>query len=226
VKPRTQGLVVLLLAAVLVRIVLTHEYLRFVRPWMRWPLLVAGLILMLMALRPVSGREPQHVTQVPRSSWLLLLPTVIVFVVAPPPLGAFLAERRPAQPPSQLPAPIVIPMDNGGGPLDIALEEFTWGAAQPDDLMGLAGQTVRMEGFVSMDKAGNWYLTRLVIFCCAADALVDRVQMVGQPAPPRDQWVRVTGTWVEGTGTDASEPAQLVAQQVVKIPAPGNPYGS
>jgi len=226
VKPRTQGVVVLLLAAVLIRIVVTDEYLRFVRPWMRWPLLVAGLALMLMALRPASGRRRQRVTEVPRSSWLLLLPTVIVFVVAPPPLGAFLAERRPAQPPPRLPAPIVVPVDTGGGPLDIALEEFTWGAAQPDDLMGLAGQTVRMDGFVSTDKAGNWYLTRLVIFCCAADALVERVQIVGQPAPPRDQWVRVTGSWVEGTGTDTSEPAQARAQQVIDIPAPKNPYGS
>lgn len=228
-KPKTQGLVVLLLAAVLIGVVLTGDYLRYVRPWMRWPLLLAGVALIMMALRPLVGRG-RGSSDVPRSSWLLLLPTVVVLTVGPPPLGAFLAERRPAQPPprlsTKLSPPIVVDPGGGSDPTDMAVEEFTWGAAQADDVMGLAGRAVRMEGFVSLDRKGNWYLTRLVIFCCAADAVVQRVEMVGAPAPPRNQWVRVTGTWVEGTGTVSSPVAQLAAEQVADIPEPKNPYGS
>lgn len=90
--------------------------------------------------------------------------------------------------------------------------------------MGLEGRVVRMEGFVSDDKAGGWYLTRLVIFCCAADVAVERVKMIGQPAPPRDQWIRVTGTWVEDTGKGPSDPARLDAETVAQISAPKDPY--
>lgn len=219
----TQGLVAAALAAVLLRITLTGEYLNFVQPWMRWPLLVTGLALLLMAVRPALGWGPVG-NAVPQTSWLLLLPTLIVFTVAPPPLGAYIAERRVTQAPATLPAPVTVPVSTDGGPLELGVEEFTWGAADPDDVMDLAGQVVRMEGFVSTDKEGSWYLTRLVIYCCAADVSVERVKIIGQPAPPRDQWIRVTGTWVQGTGAVRSDPAQLTASRLVRIPTPKNPY--
>lgn len=221
--PRTQGLAAAALAAVLIRISLSGEYLRFVQPWMRWPLLAAGCLLLVMALRPAFGLRTSS-SRVPWSSWLILLPTLVVFSVAPPPLGAYIAERRAAQPPAELPAPVTIPISGDGDPVDVGVDEFAWGAAQADDVMGLKGQVVRLEGFVSTDQDGGWYVTQLVIFCCAADVAVERVKVVGQPAPPRDRWVRVTGTWVEGTGGDPSDPAQLSADQVVEIPAPANPY--
>ncbi|MFT4009960.1 MAG: TIGR03943 family protein [Nocardioidaceae bacterium] len=219
----TQGLVTGALAALLIRISITGEYLRFVQPWMRWPLLATGALLLLMALKPAFGYA-RHEATVPKSSWLLLLPTVIVFSVAPPPLGAYVAERRAAQAPATMPAPAKIPVSHSGEPITLGVDEFTWGAAQPDDPMGLKGQEVRLEGFVSTDKAGHWYVTALVIFCCAADAVVERVEVDGQPAPPRDQWVRVTGTWVEGTGRDLADPAAVKASKVIDIPTPKNPY--
>ena len=90
--------------------------------------------------------------------------------------------------------------------------------------MGLAGQPVHLEGFVSTDPEGHWYVTSLVLFCCAADVAVERVQVTGQPAPPRDQWVRVSGTWVEGTGRSRGNPAEIDASAVVEIPTPADPY--
>ena len=222
-KTATQGLVAAALAAVLIRISWTGEYLRFVQPWMRWPLLAAGLALFAMAARPALGYAAGG-GRVPRSAWLMLLPTMVVFAVAPPPLGAFVAERRPAQNPATLPPPRVLTANTDGRPLDLGVEEFTWGAAQTDDVMGLRNQVVRMDGFVSTDKTGNWYVSTLVIFCCAADAVVERVKVVGQPAEPRNEWVRVTGTWIEGTGTGSSNPAALQTSEVVRIPTPKDPY--
>jgi uncharacterized repeat protein (TIGR03943 family) len=224
VTPRTQGVVVALLAAVLVRLAWSGEYLRFVRPWMRWPLLGTGLVLLLLALRPALGRggpgEP-----VPRPTWLLLVPTVIVFAVAPPPLGAYLAERRDAQLPPGYSAPRALPAVSDGAPLDLGLDEFAWGAAQDTDVMGLTGRSVRIDGFVSSAPDGGWYLTRLEIYCCAADAVVERVEVDGATAPPRDSWVRVTGTWQPDTGGDDGSIARLTAAGVVRIPTPENPYG-
>jgi len=224
VKPTTQGLVAAVLGAVVLRLALTDEYLHYVQAWMKVPLVLAGLALLGMGIRPALGRTPLE-GRVPRTSWLLLLPTLIVFAVAPPPLGAFIAERRAPQAPSTLKAPTIRPVSDGGRPLDLAVEEFVWGAAQTDDPMSLHDRTVRLRGFVSADKAGHWYITALVIYCCAADVAVERVKVADGPsAPPRDSWVSATGTLVDGTGTDADIPATLAVTDVVEIPTPENPY--
>lgn len=220
---KTQGLIAALLAAVLIKLAWTGQYLRFVLPWMRWPILLAGAVLLVMAFRPALGLARSH-EKVPWPSWLLVLPTLVVLAVAPPPLGAFLAERRANQPPPRPSDPIVLTAD-AGTPLTVGLDELVWGAAQPDDAMGLAGHTIRVEGFVSRDPAGHWYVTQMVIFCCAADAIAERARVVGPPSPPRDQWVRITGTWVQGTGAHFKAPPAIRADKVVPIRTPKDPYG-
>lgn len=222
---RTQGLVLAVLAVVLIRLAVTGEYLRFVTPWMRWPMLGAGLVLLAIALRPALGRTPATGDQgAPRSAWLLLLPTLLVFAVAPPPLGAFLAERRSDQP-AVLRDPIVAPLPESPGPVHLSPGEFAWGVSQTDDPMGIAGRRLTMSGFVSNGNDGEWFLTRLEISCCAADARVTRVRISGPQSPPRDQWVEVTGTWLEGTGRETGVPAALVAEHIVEIDSPSEVYG-
>jgi uncharacterized repeat protein (TIGR03943 family) len=224
VTSRTQGLVLAFLAAVLIRMSLTGEYLRFVTPWMRWPLLVTGVILLGMAIRPALSWRTSPSDGTPTSAWLLLLPPLVFFAVAPPPLGAFVAERRTADPTS-LPEPGVVGLPQSEGPVPITVDEFVWGVSQPDDPMGIRGREVTMTGFVSHDKGGGWYVTMLDIGCCAADAVVSRVRVTGHEAPPRDQWLEVTGTWVEGTGAGAGAPATLDADQVVETNPPREVYG-
>jgi uncharacterized repeat protein (TIGR03943 family) len=224
VNSRTQGLVLAVVAAVLIRLSVTGEYLRFVTPWMRWPLLAAGLILLAMAVRPAMGWIPatSHATA-PRTAWLLFLPVLVVFVVSPPPLGAFLAERRATQAPS-LADPIAAPLPETSGPALLSVGEFVWGVSQKDDPIGISARRVTMTGFVS-GTGDNWYVTQLQIACCAADATVARVKVTGHDSPPRDQWVEVTGTWLEGSGLDGDVPATVVAEQVVEIDAPREMYG-
>ncbi len=225
---RTQGLVAVLLGAVLLRIALTGEYLRFVLPWMRWPLVATGVVLLVMGARPALGNGGTD-APVPRTTWLLLVPPLVVFALAPQPLGAYLAERRPSQPPRE-PAQ-VRHLDQGASagadqsaPIPVGVDEFVWGAAQTDDVMGLSGTSVELEGFVSTDADGRWYVSRMVIFCCAADALVQRVEVLGAPAPARDQWVRVIGVWVDGSGRGFDGSTQISAHRVVRIPEPEEPY--
>ncbi|HUS20503.1 MAG TPA: TIGR03943 family protein [Aeromicrobium sp.] len=229
-RTATQGLVTAVLGILLLRIVATEDYLRYVQPWMRWPLVVTGIVLLLMSFRPALGLV-QHERGVPGSSWLLVLPAVVVFAVAPPALGAYIAERRPAQAPASAPNFDEISAPTTTGPRHLSVEEFTWGAGQADDPMSLTGSRVELEGFVSADQQGGWYVTNLVIYCCAADVAVERVKIIGQPSPPRNQWVRVSGVWVEGTGTwikgtgpDPADPASVSANEVVDIPTPKDPY--
>lgn len=228
---RTQGIVLALVGVVLIRLSVTGEYLRFVTPWMRWPLVATGLALVVLSARPLFGihAEPDqdsgdagHET-VPRSAWLLLVPALVVFAVAPPPLGAYLAERRADQAVT-LREPDVVRAPAGNQPLPLAVGEFQWGASQPDDPIGLAGREVELSGFVSRDDKG-WYVTELEVFCCAADAMVMRARVEsGDAAPARDEWVKVVGTWVEGTGGGLGDPPVLAARAVRSIDQPRNPY--
>jgi uncharacterized repeat protein (TIGR03943 family) len=225
VTSRTQGLLLALLAGLLIRISLTGEYLRFVTPWMRWPLLITGIVLLVMGLRPLLDWGKRGEDRPPLSAWLLLLPPVVFFAVAPPPLGAFIAERRTADPTS-LPEPGVVQLPQGEGPVPLTVGEFVWGVSQPDDPMGISGQRVTLTGFVSHGKDGGWYVTMLDIGCCAADAVVSRVLVSGQQSPPRNQWLEVTGTWVEGTGVrPGAPPATVTAERVVEIDPPRDVYG-
>ena len=204
----------------------TGEYLNFVTPWMRWPLLVAGVVLLVLAARPFLGRSARSDEEhpAPGSAWLLLLPVLVVFAVAPPPLGAFLAERRTAQP-ATLPEPEVVALPESDEPLPLTTGEFLWGVSQPGDPMGIEGQRVSITGFVSRDADDDWYVTTLEISCCAADAMVMRARISGSAAPPRNQWVEVTGTWVNGTGGASEEPATLQAEEVLEVNAPRQSYG-
>ncbi|WP_370467193.1 hypothetical protein [Streptomyces sp. 5-10] len=79
--------------------------------------------------------------------------------------------------------------------------------------------------FVTPGRHGTWYVSRLVISCCAADAQVRKVRVHGAPAPPADAWVTVTGTWhpTGKVGTEGASPA-LDATAVRRVPAPKDPY--
>lgn len=78
-----------------------------------------------------------------------------------------------------------------------------------------------LEGFSTPSAGGGWDLDRLVIVCCAADvAVAVQVHIDGVPDPGTIAWVRVTGTWVDGT----SSPAALRATRSTPIDPPKNAY--
>ncbi|MFT4289170.1 TIGR03943 family putative permease subunit [Nocardioides sp.] len=224
---RTQALVTAFLGAVLVRLTMGTGYLTFVASWMRWPLMATGLVLIALSLRAALGREPvsehddDHDHGVPWATWLLLLPGLVVFVVNPPALGAYLAERRGDDP------TVVHQQDGGlpplpdGDPVDLTLDDLTWRASVDGET--LLGRQVRVVGFVSTGDKGDWYVTRLTIFCCAADAIVERARATGQPAPPRNQWVQVTGTVTEAAD-DHGDPV-LDVTSIEQVPTPEETYG-
>lgn len=235
----TQGLALAFLGAVVLRISLTDEHLRYVKDWMQWPLIASGVLLMVMAVGPLlapregedeghddghddgHGNDDGHGHGVPSVTWLLLLPGLITFVIAPPALGSYLAERRDAAVPDTPPAAVVAELP-AEGVVDLQLNDFLWRAkAVPETI---EGRTVRMIGFVSYDDAGAWYLTRLSLRCCAADASAYRARVEASTTPPRDTWLEVTGTWVTGTGPDFDSPVTLEATSFEEIEAPVDTY--
>jgi uncharacterized repeat protein (TIGR03943 family) len=222
---RTQGVVLTMFAAVCARLAFTDVYLRYVNAWMKWPLLITSAILLVLAARVVfkSDVTAEDDDKAPPAAWFLVLPVVAVFVVSPPALGAYAAERNPV---------VVTPEDDGmamlprdeNGVIKMQVGEFA-SRAQWDDT--LRGHKVALHGFVSKDKAGHWYVTRLAISCCAADALAYRVKVAGAEEPTRDTWVRVTGTWVKSDDKDiprVKEPPLIQAESVEPAEQPRNPY--
>lgn len=223
----------------------TDAYLRYVKEGMR-PLLIASgvLLVALGAAEAVSWwRERDHGdghgdddghgdndghghdhSGVPRVAWLLLLPALSLLFYAPPALGSYTASRG-------APKAVAVVEEDGfeplpaTSPLPITLTDFTQ-RVQQDTERAIEGRTVRMTGFVTpADDGDGWYLTRLMLSCCAADAQSVKVRVYGPAAPPADTWVTVTGTWHAGgeLGTSSAAVA-LDARDVERVERPVNGY--
>lgn len=159
----------------------------------------------------------------PRAAWLLLLPVLAIFLIAPPALGAFSAARETTNAipdVSQAQAPPLPP----GDPVPVRVSDYI-GRAVWDDGLTLIGRTVEMTGFVTPDPEGGWWLSRMSMACCAADAFASRIKSVDAPDLPANTWVTITGTWIPGGGTQSADAIPLVVvESLVEVPQPRNPY--
>lgn len=228
-KRDVQGAVLLLLGLLLMRLALGGSYVNYVKVSMRPILIVTAIcILGLAAWNLVSvwrnAQDPDdghgH-SDLSRVAWLMLLPVVVVFVVSPRPLGAYTAARQLAT------APIVedageLPPLPPGDPVSMPIGEYTtravWGKG-----VSLEDRDITLTGFVTPDPDGGWWLTRLGLACCAADALSFRVRVLDTEAPRSNSWVEVTGRWSPGESGDDGIPL-ITADAVRQVPQPQNPY--
>ncbi|MBO7941049.1 TIGR03943 family putative permease subunit [Streptomyces antibioticus] len=215
----------------------TEEYLRYVKEGMR-PLLVAsGVLLVLLGAaeavaawrgRAGDSESLSHAghdhSGVPRVAWLLVLPALSLLFYAPPALGSYTASR-------EAPKAVAVVAEDGfdplpaASPLPITLTDFTQ-RVQQDTTRAIKGRTVLMTGFVTPAEGGDgWYLTRILLSCCAADAQSVKVRVYGPAAPEADTWVTVTGTWhADGTLGTSSAAVALDAASVRKAARPSNGY--
>ena len=163
-----------------------------------------------------------------RSAWMLLMPVLAIFLIAPPALGAdsvnraggrtVASEQRQDQviktkfPP--LPAGSLVPMRMA----DVATRA-AW-----DSTNSLNGRNLELTGFVVHDAAGV-YVARMVITCCAADAMPVKARMIGTEGLADDEWVTVTGKVRPDSAVQADNyvPVFDVAT-MKKIGTPSDPY--
>lgn len=218
----------------------TDVYLRYVKEGM-WPyLVVCGVLLSVLGFAglgielarrwretaddAIEGRDhhghghghrgAEHV------AWLLAAPALTLMFVAPPALGSYTASREGAASGVErtgyedLADAPVTPM---------AMEEFIGRAVHAPKTLG--GREVRLLGFVSAGKSPDtWYLNRLKLSCCAADARTLRVEVRGVKPPANDTWAEVTGVWRdEELAADNPVPA-MEAGALKPVGQPRNPY--
>jgi uncharacterized repeat protein (TIGR03943 family) len=233
-RAELQAAISLLVGIVTLRLSLSRLYLDFVKPAMRPWLIASGVVLVVFGatafLRAVRhdhtdahGHDEHHV---PRAAWLLILPVLVLLLITPNPLGSFAAGRQatvridPSANFDPLPAP-------KRGAIEISVSEFVDRALYDED-QSLKGKLVRLTGFVTpagTRGSGEFYITRFVISCCAADARSSRVGIFGKPAPPIDSWITVTGTWRPAAAGSKSDPTMDV-KTLEPIPQPEVPYES
>ena len=244
-----QSVLLLLVGGAVVRISADETFLRYVKDWMRPGLLAAGAVLMVLGLvslwrehlarrpaAPPDGPEPVSAgagidehghddDHGPRIAWLLLLPVLAIFLVAPPALGSYTASRSsaataPAEPDGEF-APLP-----AGDPVTVTLTDYAsraiWDAGR-----SLEGRRIRMVGFVTPRPGGGFYLTRITITCCAADARPIRIAVQNTDRTfPADTWVVVTGTY-GGRDEAAKSVDQVPVLRVISVEpvsAPSEPY--
>lgn len=238
---RRYGPTVLLLlsGAAILRVSLFSElYLRYVQPGLRPFLIASGVLLVVLGtaagvrtLRAADDdhEHPQddghdHGPSGPRVACLLAVPALALLLFPPPALGSYSADKQAAEYAAQGVGTFdALPK---GDPVELTLGEFTSRAIY-DSGRSLKGRTVRMTGFVTRaDDGDGWYLTRLLVSCCAADASPYKVEIREADAPPADAWVTVTGTWhPEGElGSEEAWPPVLDAGSVKRVAEPQNPY--
>ncbi|MEV6618284.1 TIGR03943 family protein [Streptomyces sp. NPDC051051] len=240
---RRYGPAVLLLltgGAVLRITVFGELYLRYVQAGLRPYLIVSGAALVLLGLvsaaasggRPdeeaaASGGRPDEEAHRhghgPRVAWLLTLPALALLLFPPPALGSYSAGREAARRAAQ--GVGTFPALPAGDPVTLTVGEFGSRAIY-DSGRSLTGRTVRLTGFVTRGDGGTWYVTRLAVACCAADATTGKAEVRGADAPPADTWVAVTGVWhPEGAlGSEAAWPPVLDAVTVTRVRQPADPY--
>jgi uncharacterized repeat protein (TIGR03943 family) len=234
VRREAHAVILLLVGGTLLRIALDGDFARYVKLALRPYLIVAGAVIVVVALltlaeslrRPEPHAGPAHRHGRFDVAWLLTVPMAVLLYVGPPAVGAFAAARTgsalaattdPAYPP--LPA---------GDPLVMSVVDFA-SRAVFDERHSLAGRTVALTGFLTSAPGGEFYLTRMVISCCAADAAPIKVGLTGAlPAgAASDTWVRVTGALSAHTGTDpingATVPFLAITSAVV-VTVPARPY--
>jgi len=245
VRREAQNILLLLVGGALLKITLNGTYLRYVKPTVKPWVLSAGVIMIALAvvaiITDIRAARPGTVQATPiddghghhraRSPWLLVLPVLAIFLIAPPALGAdsvlrsdgrnavaaaapVVQEGAAAFPP--LPEEAVVPLD-----LSEFITRSVWDATN-----SLRGRTVGLTGFIVQDH-GSTYVARLVITCCAADATPMKVTLAGGQgaALSDDQWVQADGQLVPGSATQANEyTPTLKLSALTQIAQPADPY--
>lgn len=246
-KRETQNILLILLGGALVKIAVNGDYLRYVKPAQQPWIITGGAVMVLLGAvaivrdvlaartkvaadpgpdAPDHAHEDGHAHSA-RPAWLLLVPVLAVFLVAPPALGADSVIRTEARVPASAAAAnaAAFPPLPAGDVVPLPVNEFVSRAGW-DKAGTLDGRTVSLTGFV-VHTDGGTLLARLVISCCAADAFPVTVRLRGGEADhlASDAWIRITGQVVPGTATRAnSYTPDFTPASLTTVPAPKDPY--
>jgi len=242
VRRELHALVLALFGGTLLKLAITGDFERYVKPGVRGYLVAASVVALAVAAvslwQAVTARraEPHEDDDGHGHShghgfdvaWLLVLPMLVLLLIAPPALSSFSASRsgtalRGASTSDLAPLP-------DGDPVHLSVLDYA-SRAVFDHGDSLRGHHVTLSGFVLAGDGGTWYLTRMVITCCAADAQPIKVGLTGSvPAGLKaNDWIKVTGSYTPRQDKDpvnGEAIPYLTVDSAGPIPAPALQYES
>lgn len=239
------GLVLLLVGGTLLKLAVTGDYVRYVKAGLRPYLIAAGAVLVVVAalsllswLRGGAGRDGHGADEDDGHghgsgrgwldvAWLLVVPMAVLLLIAPSALGSYSAARSGtalgASSTSDFP-----PLPSGD-PVRVSVLDYA-SRAVFDKGQSLGGRQITLSGFLLAAPSG-WYLTRMVITCCAADAQPVKVGLTGTVPSglSANEWLEVTGRYsskVDHDGVNGESIPYLDVSAAHPIAAPKEQYDS
>jgi uncharacterized repeat protein (TIGR03943 family) len=230
-RRETQNFLLVLLGGALCKLAWTGGYVRYVKPSLLPFLVCAGVVILALGVIAI-GRDirasgvPNADDHTGRSPWLLVLPVLTIFLVAPPALGADTVSHAAQTGIPQRPITHLPPLPPGpvaALPMSELVTRAVWDGGDT-----LNGRQLRLVGFIVHGARDTTYLARLVISCCAADATPVKVRLEGHDGLatlPQDGWFEVHGQVVPASARANSRfTPSLTVSSLRPVPAPAEPY--
>lgn len=231
-RRETQNILLVLLGGALLKISFSGLYLRYVQKSLLPLLIAAGVIMIGLALFAIirdirgkaSGDDHGH-SHSSRSTWLMLLPVLAVFLISPPALGGDVVNSAADTNQTQRSRNLLGDLPSGDV-IPLSMTEFVTRTAW-DESGTLDGRRVRLTGFL-LRADGDTFVARLAISCCAADARPLKVRLTGDvPSLPDEQWVELTGQVVPKSASEKNSwVPSFTVDSSTSVPEPAEPYES
>ncbi|MEL6892260.1 MAG: TIGR03943 family protein [Actinomycetota bacterium] len=230
-----RGALTLTVGMMVARMTMTGSFGDFVQQRMRWPLVIAAVLLIALGaidlLRWIRTTDEENRRAAPAVGLLMVIPTLIFVAVAPTALGAAAADRVESyEPPPPDNDTWSLPDDD---PLEMRMVDFVNHALYDEDGR-LEGRSVVLEGIVVNDPEvpDGFVLVRFLVSCCAADGIPLKIALRESPESfDDDTWVRAVVTWVPPevpyNDPEASKYIEAVVEfvEIIDDP-PDSPYES
>ncbi|MFD5824825.1 TIGR03943 family putative permease subunit [Lentzea sp. NPDC060358] len=232
-RRETQNILLVLLGGALLKISFSGLYLRYVQKSLLPLLIAAGVVMIGLALfaivtdirRGKAAAEDHGHAHSSRSTWLMLLPVMAVFLISPPALGGDVVNSAADTNQTQRSRNLLGDLPSGDV-IPLSMTEFVTRTAW-DESGTLDGRRVKLTGFL-LRAEGDSFVARLAISCCAADARPLKVRMTGDvPALPDEQWVEVTGQVVPKSANEKNSwVPSFTVESFTAVAEPVEPYES
>jgi uncharacterized repeat protein (TIGR03943 family) len=233
VRRETQNILLVLLGGALLKISFSGLYLRYVQKGLLPLLIAAGTTMIGLALFAII-RDIRRGKAVPddhehshssRSTWLMILPVMAVFLISPPALGGDVVNSAADTNQTQRSRNLLGDLPSGDV-IPLSMTEFVTRTAW-DESGTLDGRRVKLTGFL-LRADGNTFVARLAISCCAADARPLKVRLTGDvPSLPDEQWVELSGKVVPKSANEKNSwVPSFTVESFNAVAEPVEPYES
>ena len=240
-----RGLIVIVVGVVTLWVAFGDQLVRFLRPETGKWLIMAGLALVAVGVAHVvmvhrerrSAASDDHEDHDAHEGhghghgsryvgWMLLAPVVVLLVAQPGALGSYAVDRSAA---GRLPSGVAtfdleeqIRLHSIGGQAVPLTVLHLWTAVRDEEERALLdGVPIRFDAFVvEPEEDGEMVVARIMVGCCAGDAMALTTQLEGYDGelPETDTWVSVEGELdIPATLAGADPEGRRLTEPVVRV---------